>query len=181
MLPTQQAAQAFAQRVRGGTSFVEAAGPGRLRAGDVTFADQRREQFADATNPEIAAAAFAAAQGTVAGPIRSPLGFHVVRVERITARRRGRSKRCAATSPARSSSASAASALNALIRRIEEQIAEGASVEEAARAGRPHPRHHAADHRDRASAAASPPGSAPAELTAVLAARSRSTPTIPSR
>ena len=133
VLPTQAAAQSFAQRVRGGTSFLDAARQAGFGAGDVTFADQRRDQFAAATTPQVAEAAFAAAQGAIAGPIRSELGFHVVRVERIIA------------TPARPLEAvrgdiaraieqrKRADALAALVARIEEQLSDGASVEEAAR------------------------------------------------
>jgi peptidyl-prolyl cis-trans isomerase D len=134
VLPTQQAAQAFAQRVRGGTAFLDAARQAGFSAADVTFADQRRAQFATATTPQVAEAAFAAAQGAVAGPIRSELGFHVVRVERVT------------SVPARPLEAvrgdiaraieqrKRTDALAALIARIEEQLADGASFEETARA-----------------------------------------------
>ena len=48
------------------------------------YTDQTRDQFATSTNPQVAAAAFAAAQGAVVGPTRSELGFHVVRVDRVT-------------------------------------------------------------------------------------------------
>lgn len=133
VLPSRQAALAFIQQVRGGTSFVDAASRAGFSAGDVTFADQSREQFAAATTPPVAAAAFGAAQGALAGPVRSELGFHVVRVERIAA------------IPARPLEAvrgdiaraieqrKRGEALNALIARVEEQLAEGASFEEAAR------------------------------------------------
>ena len=133
VLPTQAAAQAFAQRVRGGAAFLDAARQAGFAAGDVTFADQRRDRFAAATTPQVAGAAFGAAQGAVAGPIRSELGFHVVRVERI------------ASVPARPLAAvrgdiaraieqrKRTDALAALIARVEEQLADGASFEETAR------------------------------------------------
>jgi peptidyl-prolyl cis-trans isomerase D len=133
VLPTQAAAQAFAQRVRGGTPFLDAARQAGFSAGDVSFADQRRDQFATATTPQVAQAAFAAAQGAVAGPIRSELGFHVVRVDRVT------------SVPARPLEAvrgdiaraieqrKRTDALATLIARIEEQLADGASFEETAR------------------------------------------------
>ncbi len=169
VLPTQAAAQAFAARVRGGTSFLDAASQAGFSAGDVTFADQRREQFAAATTPEVAAAAFAAAQGSLAGPVRSPLGFHLVRVERVTATP-ARPLEAVRDEIARSiEQRKRGEALNALIGRIEDQITDGASFEDAARAGG-------------LTAATTPPISsagqavgggapwqAPPELTAVLA------------
>ena len=66
--------------------FVAAAAQAGFAAADVTFADQQPRAASRATTtPAVAAAAFAAAQGAVVGPIRSELGFHVVRVERIVA------------------------------------------------------------------------------------------------
>jgi peptidyl-prolyl cis-trans isomerase D len=133
VLPSQQAAQDFATRVRGGTDFVAAAAQAGFAAADVTFADQNRDQFARVSNPQVAAAAFAAAQGIVAGPIRSELGFHVVRVERITnvAARPIESVRgeIAAAIEARKR----LEALAALVSRIEGQLGDGGSIEEVAR------------------------------------------------
>lgn len=133
VLPDRAAAQAFAQRVRGGTSFIDAASQAGFSARDVTFADQRRDQFTTATNAEIATAAYGAAQGAVVGPIRSELGFHVVRVDRVT------------TTPARPLEAVRADiaraietrkrteALAQLVTRAEDAIADGSSFEEVAR------------------------------------------------
>ncbi|HYJ51724.1 MAG TPA: SurA N-terminal domain-containing protein [Allosphingosinicella sp.] len=134
VLPTQAAANAFAARVRGGTSFVEAAAAAGFSAGDVTFANQSRRQFEGVANAEVAAAAFSAPQGAVAGPIRSELGFHVARVEAINQ---------IAGRPLEAVRGEIAAAINArkrvealsdLVSRIEEQLADGASFEETARA-----------------------------------------------
>ena len=136
VLPSQDAAQAFAQRVRSGTSFADAASQAGFSARDISFENQSREQFAGATTPQVATAAFGAAQGSVAGPVRSELGFHVIRVERIN------------STPARSLESARAEiaafierrkrvdALNDLLTRIEDQLADGASFEQIARAER---------------------------------------------
>jgi peptidyl-prolyl cis-trans isomerase D len=134
VLPTQAEANAFAARVRGGTGFVEAAAAAGFSAGDVTFANQSRQQFAGVANAEVATAAFAAAQGAVAGPIRSQLGFHVVRVEAIQQ---------IAGRPLEAVRGDIAAAINArkriealgdLVSRVEESLSDGASFEETARA-----------------------------------------------
>ncbi len=136
VLPTQQAAQAFAQRVRGGASFVDAAGQAGFAAADVTFADQRRDQFARATTPQVAAAAFGAAQGAVAGPIRSELGFHVVRVDRIAATPARPLEAVRGEIAAAIERRKGNEALGALITRVEDQLADGASFADVARAER---------------------------------------------
>ena len=134
VLPTQQAADAFAARVRGGTSFVAAAQQAGFAAADVTFADQTRDQFAGVSNPQVAAAAFAAAQGALVGPTRSELGFHVVRVDHVTniAARPLESVRgeIAAAITARKRT----QALAALVAQVEDQLSAGAAFEEVARA-----------------------------------------------
>lgn len=134
VLPTQAAAQAFVQRVRGGTDFAAAASQAGFSARDITFANQQRAQFTTATAAPVAQAAFAAAQGAVVGPIQSELGFHVVRVAQIN------------TTPARSLDAvrgdiaraiearKRTDALAALIGRVEDQLSSGANFDEVARA-----------------------------------------------
>ena len=134
VLPTQQAALSFAQRVRGGTDFAAAAAQAGFGAGDINFANQQRAQFATATAGPVADAAFTAAQGAIVGPIRSELGFHVVRVAQIS------------TTPARTLDAvrgeiaraieqrKRTDALAALIARVEDQLSSGANFDEVARA-----------------------------------------------
>lgn len=136
VLQSERDARAFVQRVRSGTSFADAAAQAGFSASDIRFENQSREQFARATTPQVAAAGFAAAQGSVAGPVRSELGFHVVRVERID------------TTPARSLESARpeiatfierrkrVDALNDLLTRIEDQLADGASFEQIVRAER---------------------------------------------
>jgi peptidyl-prolyl cis-trans isomerase D len=133
VLPSQQAAQAFAGEVRGGADFVAAAARAGFAAGDVTFANQNREQFAGATTPEIAAAAFTGARGAVAGPIRSPLGYHVVRVENIVATPARPIESVRGEIAAAIQQRKRNDALAALISRVEDRLQDGASFEEVAR------------------------------------------------
>jgi peptidyl-prolyl cis-trans isomerase D len=42
--------------------------------------------FARANNTAIADAAFAAAPGTVVGPIKGPIAWHIVKVEKVVCR-----------------------------------------------------------------------------------------------
>lgn len=77
----QAAANALAARVKGGTGLAAAATAAGLKASTVDNAD--KAGFARATSQAIADAAFAGAQDAVVGPLRSPLGWHVVKVEKI--------------------------------------------------------------------------------------------------
>jgi peptidyl-prolyl cis-trans isomerase D len=77
----QNAANALAAKVKGGETIAAAAQGAGLQPS--TIADAQKESFARASSPQIADAAFAAAQGGVVGPLRSPLGWHIVRVEKV--------------------------------------------------------------------------------------------------
>lgn len=132
----QATAQAFAQRVRGGTAFLDAARQAGFAPSDVTFADRSQSQFASLTSAEVAATVFRAAQNSVTGPVRSPLGVHVIRVERITPIA---GQPLAAVRPAivaELERRKRAAAVAALSNRLLERIDEGASFEDAAREAR---------------------------------------------
>ncbi|WP_422057806.1 SurA N-terminal domain-containing protein [Sphingomonas sp.] len=77
----ENAAKTIAAKVKAGTSMADAAKAAGLQAS--TLPNAEKEAFARASSPAIANAAFAGAQGTVVGPLRSPLGWHIVRVEGI--------------------------------------------------------------------------------------------------
>lgn len=168
VLPSQAAAQAFAARVRAGTPFLDAAAQAGFSPRDVSFADQRRDQFAGITNAQVADAAFAAAQGTVVGPIHSEFGFHVVRVERIQA------------TPARPLEAvrgdivrvleqrKRTAALAAIVGRAEDQISDGANFDEVAQAEHLNIVTTPALTRDGHVASGSPPWQADADLQPLL-------------
>ncbi len=136
VLQDQAAANAFVARVRGGTAFADAAAAAGFAARDIAFAEQSREQFTQASAAPVAQAAFSAAQGAVVGPIRSELGFHVVRVEAIQATPARPLQAVRAEIVAAVQARKAADALSALVTRIEEQISDGRTVEEIATAER---------------------------------------------
>ncbi|KQN40374.1 hypothetical protein ASG37_00750 [Sphingomonas sp. Leaf407] len=78
----QAAANRIAQAVRGGQSVAAAASAAGLEA--TTLTGQTKAQLAGRSAPAVADAAFAAQQGAVVGPIRSPFGFVVLKVDGIT-------------------------------------------------------------------------------------------------
>jgi peptidyl-prolyl cis-trans isomerase D len=136
VLQDQAAAQAFVQRVRGGASFADAASQAGFAAGDITFTGQTRPAFAGETTPEVAAAAFGAAEGGLVGPIRSELGFHVARVERINRTPARPLEAVRGEIARRIEQRKRGEAVNALIEQVEDQLADGASFAEVVRANR---------------------------------------------
>jgi len=129
----QAAAQRLADRVRGGASFVEAAGAEGFAAEDVSFPNQRREQAAQQTSPEMANAIFEAQQGGLIGPTRTPTGIKVAAVQAIN-RTPGRPLATVrAEIVAAIEQRKLAEQINTRLEQIEERLADGASFEDVAR------------------------------------------------
>ncbi|GAB5347503.1 peptidyl-prolyl cis-trans isomerase [Alteriqipengyuania sp. 357] len=82
IVPTRQAAESFRQRVANGTSIASVASEAGLEPSEV--GPIPREDYAQQVNGAVASAVFAADEGTVAEIARSPLGFHVVRIDDVT-------------------------------------------------------------------------------------------------
>ncbi|MEO5578247.1 MAG: peptidyl-prolyl cis-trans isomerase, partial [Sphingomicrobium sp.] len=117
-----------------GASFVEATRPNGLTAADISVGPQTREQFAKLTSERVAAAAFAAASGTVVGPVQSDLGWHVVKIDGILV---DPGKSLAAVRPAiaeQLTSDKRKGALADLVAKVEDAIADGSSFGEAVKA-----------------------------------------------
>ena len=77
-------ADKIAARVKAGEDFAKIAGElAGYGAEDIALGTQTQEALAKATSPAVAAAAFAAAPGSLAGPIQSTFGWHVLRVDAV--------------------------------------------------------------------------------------------------
>lgn len=74
-------ADALAARVRGGATVTQAAQVAGLEASTLT--GQTKAAYAGQTSPAVADSVFAAARGAVVGPVRSPLGYTVARIETV--------------------------------------------------------------------------------------------------
>lgn len=81
VVPTQDAANALAARIRGGTSLENAARSAGFTASTAEARD--REAMAGATSFAFAENAFKAAQGGIVEPARGTLGWYVARIDRI--------------------------------------------------------------------------------------------------
>jgi peptidyl-prolyl cis-trans isomerase D len=133
-LPDEAAARAFAQRIAGGMTFAQAATQAGFSPSDVSLGDQTREQLTQLTSQAVASAAFSAAEGAVTPPTRSPLGWHIVHVDGIT---RSEATPLAAARDEIAGSLAAQKreqALADLVTRVEDRLAEGATLDEVAQA-----------------------------------------------
>ena len=132
VVPSEAVAQAIARRARGGQTFVAATAPAGLSAADISVGPQTRQQFTELAGAQVANAAFAAAEGGIVGPVRSELGWHVVKIDRIE---RDPGKPLAAVRSEiaeRLTAAKRKEALEALADQVQEALDDGASFSEAA-------------------------------------------------
>lgn len=124
----QAGAQALAAKVRGGTDIAQAAGAAGLEASTQTGVD--KPAYAAAASPALADAVFAAAQGSVVGPLRGPLGWtvaRVVKVEQVAGRSLAQARdEIAVAIKARKTTESLADAQNA----IDEAVSRNATFDE---------------------------------------------------
>src|SRR6478735_4277266 len=128
----KKAADGIAARVRGGAPFATAAAPAGLSAADVSVGAQTKAEFTGLAGDAVANAAFAGPKGGVIGPVRSDLGWHVIKIEDI----RGASGRSLADVRGEIAGLLIASkrkeALTDLVTKAKDQIDDGASFADAA-------------------------------------------------
>ncbi len=82
IVPTRQAAESFRERIAGGASIGSVAEEAGLEPSEI--GPIRREEYAQSANAAVAEAVFSADEGDVAEIARSPLGFHIVRIDDVT-------------------------------------------------------------------------------------------------
>lgn len=133
VVPDQKVAAGIAQRAKSGQSFVEAAKPAGLTAADVALGDTTRSDFSGNFGDKVAAAAWNAQPGDVIGPIQSPLGWHVIKIEGTKAQA---GKSLDSVRSEISEKLTADKRKNALadaVNKIEDELDGGASFDEAAK------------------------------------------------
>ncbi|RIV90677.1 peptidylprolyl isomerase [Aurantiacibacter xanthus] len=84
VVPTQAAAQALANEVAGGKSLEAAARAKGLASSQVE--ELSKADLTSRTSQAVANAAFAAAQGALSAPAQGPLGWYVMRVDKVSNR-----------------------------------------------------------------------------------------------
>lgn len=129
-------ADGIAARARSGAAFAAAAAPAGLSAEDVSVGPQTKAQFSNLAGDAVANATFAAASGAIVGPIRSDLGWHVIRIDEIRTAS-GRSLADARTEIAALLNANKRKeALADLITKVEASFDDGSSFAEATAAAK---------------------------------------------
>ncbi len=133
VLPSKPAADQLAAKIRSGASFADAAKPLGFSNADISVGPQTKDQFATLTNSAVANATFAdnVAANAVVGPIRSDLGYHVIKIDGMT-RQGGKSlAQARAEIVAKLVVDKRKDALADLIGRLEDEVADGKNFAEA--------------------------------------------------
>ncbi len=128
--PTQAAAQAIVEEIRGGTTMEASARSKGL--GATAVAALTREDLARQTSAAIATAAFAAADGAVTAPAQGGLGWYVLRVDGIERQAARSLAQATAEISAQLTTELRRTALGDAIAGIEDQFAEGRSLSDVA-------------------------------------------------
>lgn len=81
VLPEKAAADALLSKISAGATIEAAASSTGLEAAKLTGLE--RKTYAEQTTPQIADAVFGVAKGALVGPLKTPLGWAVIRVEAI--------------------------------------------------------------------------------------------------
>ncbi len=133
VLPSKQAADQLAAKIRSGTSFADAAKPLGFTNADISVGPQTKEQFAALTDPAVANTTFADTVGanTVVGPVRSDLGYHVIKVEGVTTQGGKTLAQARSEIATKLNVDKRKDALADLIARLEDEIADGKNFAEA--------------------------------------------------
>jgi peptidyl-prolyl cis-trans isomerase D len=132
IVPTQAAAEAIRQRVAGGISLEAAAQAAGLRTSQL--ASLQQAALSSQASQAVAAAYFGAAEGALTTPARSPLGWHVARVDAV---RREAGQTLAQATPAIAAALTEenrAQALGDLAADIEQRLDEGETLVQVAQA-----------------------------------------------
>lgn len=136
VVPDQAAAQAIVNRVRSGQTFAAAAAPAGFSAADISVGPQTRAQFDALAGPQVAAATFSAADGALVGPLQSPVGWNVVKVDGIQ-REGGKSLEAARSEiSTRLVAEKRKAALEEIVANVQDALDDGASFTEAAAASK---------------------------------------------
>lgn len=130
VLQNEAAAKAFAQKVAGGTAFAAAALQAGYSPTDTALGVNTHEALAGKSSPQVAAAGFGAAKGATVGPIRSPFGWHVLKVDDVIVSAARPLAAVRGEIAAQIQQRKATDALSDLAARIEEAIGDGSSFEE---------------------------------------------------
>ncbi len=129
--PTEAAAKAIATEIAQGKRLEAVAAAKGLAA--ASLGTVTKDALAKQSVQAVADAAFAAASGTIAAPARSPLGWHILRIDGIDKRPERTLEQVRGELVAQLTVEKRRAALNDLSARIEEEFSNGGNIADAAK------------------------------------------------
>jgi len=132
IVPTEAAAKAIVAEISGGKSLEMAASEKGLSAAKLEF--MSREQLSSQFSPGVADAVFAASTGKLAAPQKSPLGWHVIRVDEEQKKPARTLAEVRTDIAATLTTEKRRTAFTDLLAKIEDQFGDGANLGEVAKA-----------------------------------------------
>jgi peptidyl-prolyl cis-trans isomerase D len=133
VLTSDAAAKAFQQKLAAGTPFPQAAQQAGFGAADIALGAKTKAEVAKLSSDAVANAVFAAQKGAVVGPIRDPLGWHIVKVDDVKAVAGKPLAAVRGEIASRLEAQKGQALLSELAARIESKVSEGASFDQVAR------------------------------------------------
>ncbi|MEJ5976009.1 SurA N-terminal domain-containing protein [Novosphingobium sp. PS1R-30] len=131
VLPTEAAARAVAAEVAKGKTLKAAASEKGLSAGELP--PTNKADLARTSSSAVADAAFAAAEGSLAAPARSTIGWHLIHVDRVDARPARTLDQVRGEIVPQLAAAKRRAALGDLTARLEEEFDKGGNLADAAK------------------------------------------------
>lgn len=128
IIQSEADAKALAAKVSGGMDIAAAARSAGLEAR--TLNDQTKDAYAEASSAAVANAVFATAQGKVAAPARSGLGWHVARVDKVVSIPGKTIDQVRGDLVAKLKKTKADEAMADAVAKLEDSIADGATFDE---------------------------------------------------
>ncbi|HMC91986.1 MAG TPA: SurA N-terminal domain-containing protein [Allosphingosinicella sp.] len=133
VLTSDAAAKAFQQKLAAGTPFPQAAQQAGFGAADIALGAKTKAEVAKLSSDAVANAVFAAQKGAVVGPIRDPLGWHIVKVDDVKAVAGKPLAAVRGEIASRLEAQKGQALLSELAARIESKVSEGASFDQVVR------------------------------------------------
>lgn len=131
---TRVLSQAIVQNEAQARSLAQRARASGTIPSSTSLGARTREELANIAGEAVAAAAFGAKQGDIVGPVRSDLGWHMIKIDAVRADTGRPLSAVRGEIAAKLNADKQKEALTDLVTKVEDSIADGASFAEAARA-----------------------------------------------
>jgi peptidyl-prolyl cis-trans isomerase D len=136
VVPDQATANQIAARAKGGATLAAAAAPAGSKAAVTTLNDQTREAYSGVAGDKAASVVFAAASGSVAGPVQTDFGWLLAKVDSVKTTGGKSPDQARAEIAAKLTAGKRKNAIEDLIDKVQDAVDGGSNFVEAAAAAK---------------------------------------------